>query len=73
MEDEGEERVNRNRLKQIQETGANEVAVSCPFCMIMLEDAKGALGAENLIVRDVAESVADALIAGPVAGVQKQA
>ena len=62
MEDDGEVRVNRNRLKQIQETGAGEVAVSCPFCMIMLEDAKGALGAENLIVRDVAESVAAALI-----------
>ncbi len=73
MEDEGEVRVNRNRLKQIQATGASEVAVSCPFCMIMLEDAKGALGADDLIVRDVAESVADALIAEPDAGVQKQA
>jgi Fe-S oxidoreductase len=62
MEDEGEVRVNRNRLKQIQETGAGEVAVACPFCMIMLEDAKGAMGAEDLVVRDVAESVADALI-----------
>jgi Fe-S oxidoreductase len=62
MEDEGEVRVNRNRLKQIQETGAEEVGVACPFCMIMLEDAKGALGAEDLVVRDVAEIVADALV-----------
>ena len=40
MEDEGETRVNRNRLAQIQETGAQQVGVACPFCMIMLEDAR---------------------------------
>ena len=63
MEDEGETRVNRNRLAQIQATGCKEVGVACPFCMIMLEDAKGALGVEDLAVRDVAEIVAEALIA----------
>ena len=30
--------------------------------MIMLEDAKGALGVEDLAVRDVAEIVAEAMI-----------
>ena len=63
MEDEGETRVNRNRLAQIQATGCNEVGVACPFCMIMLEDAKGALGVEDLAVRDVAEIIAEAMIA----------
>jgi Fe-S oxidoreductase/nitrate reductase gamma subunit len=57
MEEEGDVRINRNRLTQIQETGASQVAVSCPFCLIMLEDAKGALEAENLAVLDVAEIV----------------
>ena len=47
MEDEGEVRVNRNRLQQLQETGAQQIGVACPFCMIMLEDARGAAGAEN--------------------------
>ena len=61
MEDDGEERVNRKRLTQVQATGAEQAAVACPFCMIMLEDAKGALGADALIVRDVAEMVADRL------------
>ena len=56
MEDEGEVRVNRNRLQQLQETGAQQIGVACPFCMIMLEDARGAAGAENLLIRDVAES-----------------
>lgn len=62
MEDEGETRVNYNRLAQIQVTGCTEVGVACPFCMVMLEDAKGAKGAEELVIRDVAEIVADALI-----------
>ncbi len=62
MEDEGATRINYKRLAQIQATGAKEVGVACPFCMVMLEDAKGAKGAEDLVVRDVAEIVADALV-----------
>jgi Fe-S oxidoreductase len=62
MEDEGESRVNWNRLAQIQATGVGEVGVACPFCMIMLEDARGAKGAEDLVVHDVAEIVAEALV-----------
>ncbi len=68
MEDEGETRVPWNRLAQIQATGCQEVGVACPFCMVMLEDAKGAKGAEELVVRDVAEIVADALVVEGVEG-----
>jgi hypothetical protein len=32
--------------------------------MIMLDDARGAMGAEDLAIRDVAEIVADGLVAG---------
>jgi Fe-S oxidoreductase/nitrate reductase gamma subunit len=62
MEDEGTTRINYNRLAQIQATGCKEVGVACPFCMVMLEDAKGAKGFEDLVVRDVAEIVAEALV-----------
>ncbi len=62
MEDEGDVRVNYNRLAQIQATGCAEVGVACPFCMIMLEDARGAKGMEDLVIRDVAEIVAEALV-----------
>lgn len=62
MEDEGDVRVNYNRLAQIQATGCTEVGVACPFCMVMLEDARGAKGAEALVIRDVAEIVAEALV-----------
>lgn len=61
IEDESAVRINHNRLKQLQATGANQVGVACPFCMIMLEDAAGAISAEGLAIRDVAEIVADAL------------
>lgn len=62
MEDEGDVRINYNRLAQIQATGCTEVGVACPFCLIMLDDAKGAKGVEDLVVRDVAEIVAEALV-----------
>ena len=62
MEDEGETRVNRLRMAQIQSTGAARAGVACPFCMIMLEDAKGALGLADFEIQDVAEIVADGLI-----------
>jgi Fe-S oxidoreductase len=64
MEHEGETRINRVRLAQLQGSGAEQVAVACPFCMIMLEDARGALGAKDLAIRHVAETVADGLVAG---------
>jgi Fe-S oxidoreductase len=63
MEDESAVRINQLRLKQLQQTGAAQVGVACPFCMVMLEDARGAAGAESLVVRDVAEIVAEALVA----------
>ncbi len=62
MEDEGEVRVNRNRMAQILQTGQDQVAVACPFCMIMLEDARGALDADQVQIRDIAEIVAENLI-----------
>jgi Fe-S oxidoreductase len=62
LEEEGDVRVNRNRLAHIQATGVSQAAVACPFCLIMLEDARGALGVEALVIRDVAEIVADVLV-----------
>ena len=40
--------------------GADEVAVGCPFCMTMLNDASKADGGE-VAVKDVAEIVAERL------------
>jgi Fe-S oxidoreductase len=49
-------RVNQERARQILETGADVVAVGCPFCMTMLEDGINATkGERNVRVLDVAE------------------
>jgi Fe-S oxidoreductase len=57
------ERVGQGRVREIAASNAGTVAVSCPFCLIMLGDG---LAAEkpDVRVRDVAEILADAVL-GP--------
>jgi Fe-S oxidoreductase len=57
-EEQGVERVSINRLAEAERTGVEELAVSCPFCMIMLNAAITTEGS-GLKVRDVIEFVAD--------------
>ena len=57
-EENGNMRVNEARYKEAKETGANTVAVGCPFCMTMLNDASKADGGA-LQIKDVAELVAE--------------
>ena len=59
-EEHGSQRVNLNRFKEAQATGAETLAVGCPFCMVMLNDAKKDAAAE-MEVLDIAEIVAQAL------------
>ena len=59
-EEPGDERVSIQRVREAQETGADTMAVGCPFCMIMLTDAAGAEG-NRVQVRDVVEILADHL------------
>jgi Fe-S oxidoreductase len=57
-----EKRVNRERARQVFDTGADVVAVACPFCMTMLEDGIASVaGDRELKVRDVAELLRDAV------------
>jgi len=59
-EEEGTARVNLTRFAEAKSTGANTVAVGCPFCLAMMTDA--AKGDGGLIqVKDVAEIVAERL------------
>ncbi len=59
-EEHGSERVSSHRFKEAQETGAATLALGCPFCMIMFNDAKKDAGSD-LQVMDIAEIVAAAL------------
>lgn len=62
--EEKEPRVSWNRAAEIMESGAPTLAVSCPFCMAMLEDGlKAQEGFEErpVAVKHVVEIVADAI------------
>jgi len=59
-EEEGTAAVNHTRFKEAKATGAKTLAVGCPFCMTMLNDASNADGGE-VAVKDVAEIVAEQL------------
>ena len=62
-EQHGVERVNQRRFKEVQESGADVLAVGCPFCMVMLNDARKDAGSP-IEVLDVAEIVAMAIDPG---------
>jgi Fe-S oxidoreductase len=62
-EENGTMRVNQARFKEAKETGANVLAVGCPFCMTMLSDAAKADGG-SVQVKDVAELVAERMKLG---------
>ncbi|MBI4913661.1 MAG: (Fe-S)-binding protein, partial [Acidobacteria bacterium] len=54
-------RVNHARFEQALETKASCVAVSCPFCNVMLGNAAGETGHEQVGTQDVLELAAKAL------------
>ena len=56
-EEPGSARVNATRFAEAKSTGADTLAVGCPFCMAMLNDASKADGG-GMQVMDVAEIVA---------------
>jgi Fe-S oxidoreductase len=55
-------RVNIVRTEEIVASGAQTVAVGCPFCLSMLDAGRKAVGAEDALqVKDIAELVAAGL------------
>jgi Fe-S oxidoreductase len=63
MEEGGDARINDTRFAEAAATGASTVAVACPYCYVMLDDAAKATGADTR-VRDVATILAEATL-GP--------
>ena len=59
-EEEGREAVSDNRFREARETGADTLAVGCPFCARMMNDANKRAG-EPMRVRDIAEIVAESM------------
>ena len=66
MEEEPSKRVNINRANEVASSGANAVAVACPFCNTMLTDGLKHLGKDDdIAVLDLAVVVAASLKAAP--------
>jgi Fe-S oxidoreductase len=55
-EEEGFKRVSAERMDEASATGAQTLAVGCPFCMVMLTDAQKA-GSNQIEIQDIAEIV----------------
>jgi Fe-S oxidoreductase/nitrate reductase gamma subunit len=60
MEEREGQRINHRRVEQALEKSPDEIATSCPFCLIMLRDGTTDLDRTDVAVRDVAELLADA-------------
>ena len=73
MEEKLGTRINANRMDEALATGAEQVAVACPFCRVMLGDsltskqADGSAG-EGVEVVDVAQMLLAAVRRGDPAG-----
>ena len=60
MEERTGKRINAERVEELLATGADTIAVACPFCMTMMHDGAKARDA-NVQVLDIAEVVAERL------------
>ncbi len=60
MEESTGKRINAERTEELLATGADTIAVACPFCMTMMNDSVKSRDA-NVHVVDIAEVVADRL------------
>ncbi len=60
IEEPPDKRVNQERAREALATGADVLAVGCPFCMTMMEDGINARGG-GMRVKDIAEVLLDGL------------
>jgi Fe-S oxidoreductase len=57
-------RVNDTRYAEAVETGADTLAVACPYCLVMLDDAAKAAQGGGIRVADVATLLAESALGG---------
>ncbi len=62
MEEHEGKRINIERTDQALATNPEAIAVACPFCMTMFDDGLKDRGAEGVVLRDLAEIIAENLI-----------
>lgn len=67
MEERTGKRINVERTGELLATGADALAVACPFCLTMISDGARSLGSD-VVVQDIAEVVASRLARGDAEG-----
>ena len=60
FDDPSDQRIGSGRIEEVLETGADTLAVSCPFCLTMMGDGIAARNAK-VEVKDIAELLIEAL------------
>ena len=65
MEENTGKKVNIERAEEALKTDADEIAVACPFCFVMLDDGVKELGRDDIPVRDIAMILADGIQNAP--------
>ena len=51
------ERINRKRIKEARDRGAQILSTSCPYCLVMLEEAIRSQEIKGLEVMDLIEVI----------------
>ena len=70
MEESTGKKINTERAQEAIATGAERIAVACPFCYVMFDDGvKGERKEEEVKVSDIAEILIEALEREPSAPV----
>jgi Fe-S oxidoreductase len=52
-------RINHERVDELLKTGAEAVAIACPFCQMMIRDGLADKGKETIPVKDVAQIIVE--------------
>ena len=60
-EEKGNTRINWERTQEALDTGANIIAAACPFCNTMLTDGVKSKEKEEVLVKDIAELLAESM------------
>jgi Fe-S oxidoreductase len=61
MEEKVGTKVNTARSRELLDTGADRVAVACPYCYIMIDDGVKENGRDDVIVQDISMHLLDAI------------
>ena len=61
MEESIGKKVNTERAQEALSTGAERVAVACPFCWVMMDDGIKGEGRDDVVVSDIAEVLLESI------------